>query len=218
MPGGSRVVLFAAVLWGVLCSTSGASENRRSPSWGVYVAPTAYRFASGPAFDAASSGTSLEFALLYTQPLSASIALGLEVRTVERRIVSTPLPDLPVSVSEQFVEVPVLVSLGRSLTEREVRVTFEGGLSYAILISQDLAAQPGASLPAGTPVELGFADYQRLAWLAGAGVALPVDSRTRAFACFRLQEDFEIFGESDDVRIAREYVAYGFHGGLEWSF
>jgi hypothetical protein len=125
---------------------------------------------------------------------------------------------LPVAVSEDFIEVPVLISIGRRLTEGDIRVTFAGGLSYAVLISQDLAAQPGASLPAGTAVELNFGDYQRIAWLADAGITLAIDSRTQALARFRFQQDIDVFGESNDVWIAREYVAYGFYGGLQWTF
>ncbi len=195
-----------------------ADENLPSAKWGAYVAPTAYRFASGPAFDDASSGTSLEFGLLYAHRVSATVGFGVEVRTAERRIVSTPQPDLPVGVAEEFVEVPILVSFGRAVTQRDIRITFAGGLSYAVLLSQDLAAQPGASLPPGTAVELGFGDYQRVSWLADAGIELAIDDRTWTFARFRFQQDFDVFGESDDVWIAREYVAYGFSGGLLWSF
>jgi hypothetical protein len=94
------------------------------------------------------------------------------------------------------------------------RLSFAGGLSYGILLGQELFQ----SSPVDALGSLSFGDYQRLSWLLDSGVSLPLDPTWAAFIHFRLQRDFAIFGEKEDVVVSPQYAAYGFYAGLETDF
>jgi hypothetical protein len=145
------------------------------------------------------------------------VGLQIELRYADRGITAHH-PDLegPLLIDEDFLEAPVLLTADSRVgfSDYPARLSFAGGLSYGILLGQELFQ----SSPVDALGSLSFGDYQRLSWLLDSGVSLPLDPTWAAFIHFWLQRDFAIFGEKDDVFVAPQYAAYGFYAGLETSF
>ncbi len=192
-------------------------------SWGVYAAPTGYQFVSGPLFDLSAGGTSLEGGLFYRRFLAHGFAARVEARYATRRLdatVSDPAPGRLVRVSEEFVEIPVMLqSEDRTdIAGRALRISLGAGVCYGVLVKQELTEPPGSSYTGPPAPELSFGDYHRIAWLIDGGVSLEFDPGRAVFAHFRLQRDMDTFAEADNVTMARLYAAYGIYGGLEFGF
>lgn len=216
-----RVVVFAAAFLAV--AQSAEAGGLQDQSLGVYAAPTAYQFVSGPSFDQSAGGTSLEWGVFYRRNLARGFAGRVEVRYAARGLGATipdPAPGHQVRVSEQFIEVPVVLHSEdhTELAGRDLRVSIGGGICYGVLVKQELLEPPGSAYAGDSAPELSFGDYHRVAWLIDGGVALEIDAQRSVFAHFRLQRDIDTFAEADDVRVARLYAAYGFYGGFEFGF
>jgi len=192
-------------------------------SWGVYAAPTAYQCVSGPSFDQAATGTSLEGGLFYRRFLAHGFAARVEARYASRGLdatVSEPAPGRLVRVSEEFVEIPVMLHSEdhTNLAGRDLCVSVGAGVCYGVLVRQELVEHQAESHHDTPPSELSFGDYHRIAWLIDGGVSLEVKSGRAVFARFRLQRDIDTFAEAYDDIVARLYAAYGFYGGFEFGF
>ena len=93
-----------------------------------------------------------------------------------------------------------------------------GGISYGVLLNQDILEEPGSVYPQGRIPSQSRGDYQRIAWLLDGGVSIEVDAKRAVLAGFRLQRDFDVFGGTGNAPVMRRYETYGFYGGLEVGF
>ena len=128
--------------------------------------------------------------------------------------------DLSARINEVFIEIPVLIHVTRTrwVDSSPLSVSVGVGLSYGLLVEQEIDAIGTRDLPADIDAVTKTGGYHKISWVLDGGAVFTFHRRSGIYAGYRFTMDWEKFGESDDVPVTPQYIAYGFQAGFEWRF
>lgn len=188
--------------------------------WGVYVTQTTYRLEKAPtSYELYQTNTGQDIGIFYSRILGRAVSAQIEAR-VSTRVLDINFDDVSARAKEQFIEFPLIIhgTYIRNIDSSPFRVFVGFGISYSILIQQDIAAFGSSDLPPGIPSTTESGGYQKASWILDGGAVLTFFRRSGIFLSYRMTSDWTTFGDSDDVPLTPEYFSYGFQAGFEWRF
>ncbi len=207
----------------LLCFASQPAAKRykhTSDAWGFYVSPTTSKLNHAPSrYELFQSNTAEDFGIYYSHHLTRGLSVQIETRfDVREADIEWGFSSL--RIHEEFVEFPFLIHMDRwhSVYPFQVRIFVGAGISYRILIEQELASKPLRELPCNCITPIGFNGYQKIAWVMDGGGTLIFNRRSGVFVSYRITNDWGTLGESDDVTVLPKYFSFGFQIGLEFRF
>lgn len=191
---------------------------------GVYFAPTTCRFKSAPTkYELFQTNTGEDFGIYYNRLLGRLTGRLIDVQ-IEARLSTRDLDidfgDLSARINEEFIEIPLIIhgTIFRRVDNSMFRVFLGLGISYGVLIEQEIAAQGTRDLPPNINGVTDAGRYQKTSWLMDGGAAFTYTKRAGVFLSYRISSDWFTFEDSDDVPVIPEYISYGFQVGFEWRF
>jgi hypothetical protein len=219
-------ILIALVLVTVTAVPLNAQDTRvmTRNAWGISFAPMNYGLAEGYSVETTQSYSSLDVGLFYTRFFSPSWSGRLEVFSLDRDYNTfAPAAGAPDDISyfvvnEAIIQADLVLHLDRrfELGTSDGRVFIGGGVMVSGIHDQTVVPWYPADVP--TSSDPGEGTYFKWGWLLEGGMSVTFYRRSAIFALLRMQQDEDMFGESDDADIARELGAYGFHVGMEYGF
>lgn len=191
-----------------------------SNTWGFYFSPTTHRLVSAPTkYELFHTNTGEDVGLYYCRSLRPLLRLQIEGRYGAREA-DIELFDAPARVRETFLEIPLILHLSgaRRIDKSYLRIFAGVGISYRILVEQEIAFPGSGSLPPSvvTPIDIG--GYQKYGWVLDGGCSLLFTSRSGVFASYRITKDQGTVSKSDDLVVKPKYYSYGFQIGFEFNF
>jgi hypothetical protein len=213
------VVVFVVLTISSVSAPAGA-QTIAPNACGVYVAPTSYEFKSaGSKYDLFQSNTSQDIGFFYNRLFGRTISLQIEAR-LSSRDMDAELAGIPARINEDLIQFPLMVHFNRVrwVDESPLRIYLGGGISYSVLLEQEIATFGDNVFPPEIAVTTDAGGYQKLAWLLDGGAAYTFYKNSGVFLSYRMSVDWTTFGESDEVPLTAKYIAFGFQGGFEWRF
>ena len=191
-----------------------------SNTWGFYVSPTTHRLVSATSkYELFHTNTGEDIGLYYSRSIYPFLRLQIEGR-YEVREADIEFNDSPARVHEAFLEIPVIlhVSRVRRIDRSYLRIFVGGGLSYRMLVEQEIAVPRSNSLPPSviTPIDIG--GYQKFGWVLDGGCSFLFTRHRGVFASYRITKDQGTVSKSDDLVVNPKYYSYGFQIGFEFNF
>ena len=204
-----------------LCIDAGAQEATLPVNaWGFYISPTTHRLSTAPSkYELYHTNTGEDFGLYYSRNIHRYLSVQIEGRYGIREA-DIEYSNQPARVRDAFLEIPVIfhVSRVRRVDKSYLRVFIGGGISYRILVEQEVVVPESGSLPPDFVTPINFGGYQKYGWVLDGGCAFMFTGRSGIFASYRVTQDQDIFSESEDLVVNPKYYSYGFQVGFEFRF
>jgi hypothetical protein len=214
------VVLVIAAVFHPGVEAVAQEEIFGSNTWGFYISPTTHRLVSASSqYEMFHTNTGEDIGLYYCRSIHPFLRLQIEGR-YEVRQADIEFSESPARVNEEFLEVPLIlhVSRVRRFGRSYFRLFVGGGISYRILIEQEVAFPPSGSVPPSviTPIDIG--GYQKFGWVLDGGCSILLTRRGGIFASYRITKDQSTVSKSDDLVVNPKYYSYGIQVGFEFNF
>ena len=198
-------------------AVSGQSKNANA--WGIYVAPATHRFRkANTEYELFQTNTRQDFGIFVSHLILHKVNAQLEVRYSTRNL-DVGFDDVAARLSEEFVEVPLILQATRIRTVDTVRIRmYMGvGVSYSWLVKQEIDTFGSSSLPPEIHTGQQVDRYSKMGLVGEGGVVLFYRRHSGIFMGYRISSDLATFGKSNST-VAPKYVTYGFQLGFEWRF
>lgn len=214
------ILLFVSISLFPYIEAAAQEATLPANGWGFYISPTTHRLSTAPSkYELYHTNTEEDIGLYYSHRFHRYLSVQVEGRHGVRKA-DIEYANQPARVRDAIFEIPVIFHVGRvrRVDKSLIRIFIGGGISYRILVEQEVVVPRSGSLPPGFVTPINFGGYQKYAWVLDGGCAFLFTSSSGVFASYRVTQDQDIFSESEDLIVNPKYYSYGFQIGFEYRF